>query len=46
MKEKEKERVLRAAIEAPLQTLRLPITRYCLRLSGFRVRTVEFLVKS
>ena len=28
------------------ETLRLPIVRYCLRSSGFRVRTVEFSVKS
>ena len=28
------------------EMLRLPIARYCLRSSGFRVRTVEFSVKS
>ena len=28
------------------KTLRMPITRYCLRSSVCRVRTLEFLVKS
>ena len=28
------------------KTLRMPITRYCLRSSGFKLRTVDFSVKS
>ena len=28
------------------KTLRVPIARYCLRSSGFGVRTLDFLVKS
>ena len=41
--------VISCQVQANVQvskTLRVPIARYCLRLSGSRVRTIRFLMKS